>query len=105
MSERRDDTPPVEFKQTLDHRGFTSAAPEGIGETFPSEGEVQGLEVAGEGEDPSLGIRRIMGMFATGVTIISVRVGEPVHGMTANAFLSVSLSPPLMLVSMDCTSR
>jgi flavin reductase (DIM6/NTAB) family NADH-FMN oxidoreductase RutF len=105
VSERRDDTPPVEFKQTLDHRGFTSAAPEGIGETFPSEGEVQGLDIAGEGEDPSLGIRRIMGMFATGVTIISMRVGELVHGMTANAFMSVSLAPPLVLVSVDKRAR
>ena len=62
-----------------------------------------GLDIAGEGEDPSLGIRRIMEMFVTGVTIISVRVGELVHGMTANAFMSVSLAPPLVLVSVDKT--
>ena len=40
-------------------------------------------------------------MFATGVTVLTTRVGEAVHGMTANAFMSVSLRPPLVLVSID----
>ena len=31
MVGENDDAQPVEFKQTLDHRGLTSAAPEGIG--------------------------------------------------------------------------
>lgn len=105
MAGRGDDAPPVEFKQPLDHRAFSSAAPEGIGETFPAEGVVRGLELSGEEGDPSLGIRRIMSMFATGVTIISARVDEQVHGMTANAFMSVSLSPPLVLVSVDKRAR
>jgi flavin reductase (DIM6/NTAB) family NADH-FMN oxidoreductase RutF len=40
-------------------------------------------------------------MFATGVTVLTTRVGEQVHGMTANAFMSVSLQPPLVLISID----
>src|SRR5262245_57265091 len=40
-------------------------------------------------------------MFATGVTVLTTRVGEQVHGMTANAFMSVSLRPPLVLISID----
>lgn len=41
--------------------------------------------------------RKVLGHFATGVTIISaVDGGEPV-GMAANSFTSVSLSPPLVL--------
>ena len=40
-------------------------------------------------------------MFATGVTVLTARVGEQVHGMTANAFMSVSLRPPLVLISID----
>ena len=40
-------------------------------------------------------------MFATGVTVITTRKGEQVHGMTANAFMSVSLEPPLVLISVD----
>src|SRR3982074_975610 len=44
--------------------------------------------------------RRTLGMFATGVTVITTRVGEQIHGMTANAFMSVSLQPPLILISV-----
>jgi len=40
-------------------------------------------------------------MFATGVTVITALKGEQVHGMTANAFMSVSLEPPLVLISVD----
>jgi flavin reductase (DIM6/NTAB) family NADH-FMN oxidoreductase RutF len=44
--------------------------------------------------------RNAMGKFATGVTVIITEVdGEP-HGMTANAFMSVSLNPKLVVVSI-----
>jgi flavin reductase len=49
--------------------------------------------------------RKAMGSFATGVTIITVDVDEKVHGMTANAFASVSLEPPLVLVCVDHKAR
>jgi flavin reductase (DIM6/NTAB) family NADH-FMN oxidoreductase RutF len=49
--------------------------------------------------------RRTLGMFATGVTVITTTRGEQVHGMTANAFMSVSLQPPLILVSIDRRAR
>ena len=39
--------------------------------------------------------RQAMGSFATGVTIITVDYAGEVHGMTANAFTSVSLDPLL----------
>jgi flavin reductase (DIM6/NTAB) family NADH-FMN oxidoreductase RutF len=51
--------------------------------------------------DPAIAFRRTLGMFATGVTIITTRADDQVHGMTANAFMSVSLKPPLVLVSID----
>jgi flavin reductase (DIM6/NTAB) family NADH-FMN oxidoreductase RutF len=43
-----------------------------------------------------------MGHFATGVTIITTRDkdGHP-NGLTANAFMSLSLNPPLVLISVD----
>jgi len=44
--------------------------------------------------------RNAMGKFATGVTVITTEVDNEVHGMTANAFLSVSLNPKLILVSI-----
>jgi flavin reductase (DIM6/NTAB) family NADH-FMN oxidoreductase RutF len=45
--------------------------------------------------------RSALGMFATGVTVVTARGhgGEPV-GLTANSFNSVSLSPPLVLWSL-----
>ncbi|MDY0323130.1 MAG: flavin reductase family protein [Candidatus Carbobacillus sp.] len=45
--------------------------------------------------------RQTMGTFATGVTVIAVKTPEGIHGMTANAFMSVSLDPPLILISVD----
>lgn len=44
--------------------------------------------------------RNAMGRFATGVTIVTTEVDGQVHGMTANAFVSVSLDPPLILISV-----
>ena len=47
-------------------------------------------------------LRRVMGHFATGVTVITTRDvdGKP-YGLTANALCSVSLAPPLLLVCID----
>lgn len=46
--------------------------------------------------------RQLLGRFATGVTVITARDrdGRP-HGMTANSLASVSLEPPLILLSID----
>ncbi|WP_075643823.1 flavin reductase family protein [Paraburkholderia monticola] len=50
-------------------------------------------------------LRSCMGLFATGVTVVTyVADGKPA-GMTANAFMSVSLEPPLILISVRATSR
>lgn len=42
--------------------------------------------------------RNTVGAFATGVTVITTRGADHLYGMTANAFSSVSLDPPLVLV-------
>ncbi len=75
-------------------------------EAFGASYEVAPLSEAlelGEGleGDPGVAFGRTLGMFATGVTVLTTRVGEQVHGMTANAIMSVSLRPPLILVSID----
>ena len=49
--------------------------------------------------------RKAMGCFATGVTVITVDQEGEVHGMTANAFCSVSLDPVLVLVCVDHRAR
>lgn len=45
---------------------------------------------------PPSSLREVMARFATGVIVLSVG-GEHIHGMTANAFSSVSLDPPTVL--------
>ncbi len=49
--------------------------------------------------------RRTIGLFATGVTVITARTGDIVHGMTANAVTSVSLDPLLVLFCVDNRAR
>jgi flavin reductase (DIM6/NTAB) family NADH-FMN oxidoreductase RutF len=47
-------------------------------------------------------LRQVMGHFVTGVTIITtINKDGQMHGLTANAFTSVSLEPPLLLISVD----
>ena len=87
--------PPSEFDFPLSWAG-----PDGIGETrFDEVAEAESPDV--EGDDPAVALRSTLGMFATGVTVITTLKGWQVHGMTANAFMSVSLDPALVLVSID----
>lgn len=39
--------------------------------------------------------------FPSGVTIVSIKAGEEVHGLTVSAFASVSPEPPLVAVVID----
>jgi len=82
------------------------ASAEAFGASYDVAPMSEALEL-GEGleGDPALAFRRTLGMFATGVTVLTTRVGEQVHGMTANAFMSVSLQPPLVLISIDRRAR
>jgi flavin reductase (DIM6/NTAB) family NADH-FMN oxidoreductase RutF len=98
-----EDSKPREFEVEI---GGAISAPEAFGASFDLAPTGEELEL-GEGleGDPALAFRRTLGMFATGVTVLTTRVGEQVHGMTANAFMSVSLQPPLVLVSIDRRAR
>lgn len=49
--------------------------------------------------------RAAVGRFATGVTVVSARVGDVDHAMTASAFTSVSLEPLLVLVCVEEDAR
>lgn len=51
---------------------------------------------------PQAALRSVMSQFATGVTVLTAGSGTNCHGMTANAFTSVSLDPPMVLC---CVSR
>ena len=53
------------------------------------------------GVDPAL-FRQLLGRFATGVTVVTTRRADGARvGMTASSIASVSLEPPLLLVSID----
>jgi flavin reductase (DIM6/NTAB) family NADH-FMN oxidoreductase RutF len=94
---------PPEFEVAIES---AISAPEAFGASFDVAPAADALEL-GEGleGDPAVAFRRTLGMFATGVTVLTTRVAEQVHGMTANAFMSVSLRPPLVLISIDRRAR
>lgn len=50
-------------------------------------------------------LRRVLGQFATGVTVVTTRDANGPLAMTANSFASVSLDPPLVLWSPARASR
>jgi flavin reductase (DIM6/NTAB) family NADH-FMN oxidoreductase RutF len=54
--------------------------------------------------DQSL-FRQVAGSFASGVTVITTGTDGSYCGMTASAFTSLSLTPPMILVCVDRTSR
>ncbi|MGW8318105.1 MAG: flavin reductase family protein [Candidatus Promineifilaceae bacterium] len=39
--------------------------------------------------------------FPSGVTIVTIRSGEPIHGLTVSAFASICPEPPLIMVAID----
>lgn len=49
--------------------------------------------------------KQLCGRWTTGVTIVTARDGDTVHGMTVSAFSEVSLDPPLVLVCADKSSN
>ncbi len=49
--------------------------------------------------------KQTLARFLSGVTVVSVHADGTTHGMTASAFLSVSLDPPLVLVSVAASTR
>ena len=46
-----------------------------------------------------------LGLRASGVSIVTARAGDEVHGMTMTDFAGVSLSPPLALICADKTAN
>jgi flavin reductase (DIM6/NTAB) family NADH-FMN oxidoreductase RutF len=49
--------------------------------------------------------KRVLAHWVTGVTIVTARDRDRVHGMTVSAFTAVSLTPPLVLVCADKASN
>ena len=49
--------------------------------------------------------RDVCARWATGVTIVTARSGDRIHGMTVSAFSEVSMEPPLVLICADRTAN
>jgi flavin reductase len=62
---------------------------------------VSAAQSGAQGEVTHELFRRVMASFATGVTVITTQVRGEIRGMTANAFMSGSLDPPLCVISVS----
>jgi len=49
--------------------------------------------------------KQVLARWITGVSIVTARDGDRIHGMTVSAFTEVSLDPPLVLVCADKASN
>lgn len=49
--------------------------------------------------------RAVLGRFPTGVTVVATCEGKTPVGLTVNAFASISLDPPLVMISIDRRSH
>src|SRR3954454_19746349 len=65
--------------------------------TDPSSQEVAAI-------DPRA-FRRCLGRFSTGATVVPYRTADGARGATMNSFTSVSLDPPLVLLSLARTAQ
>lgn len=49
----------------------------------------------------NVAFRNAMSKFPTGITVVTTEIDGEIYGMTVNAFMSVSLDPKLVVVSID----
>jgi flavin reductase (DIM6/NTAB) family NADH-FMN oxidoreductase RutF len=45
--------------------------------------------------------RNALRHFPAGVTVVTIRSGEAIHGLTVSAFASITPKPPLIMISID----
>jgi flavin reductase (DIM6/NTAB) family NADH-FMN oxidoreductase RutF len=50
--------------------------------------------------EQSMLFRRVLGSFATGVAVVTMRQGDSAYGLTINSFTSVSLEPMLIQINI-----
>jgi len=64
-------------------------------------------EVAGtfEGHADPEAVRAFHRCFVTGITVVTLRVDDEPRGLAVNAFASLSLDPPLVMVSISRTAQ
>ena len=50
---------------------------------------------------PPAEFRDVLRHFPSGVTIVTIKAGDEIHGLTVSAFASISPTPPLIMVAID----
>jgi flavin reductase (DIM6/NTAB) family NADH-FMN oxidoreductase RutF len=50
-------------------------------------------------------LRQVMRHWTAGVTIVSSKYADSIHGMTVNSFTSISLDPPIVSVTLANSTR
>ena len=63
------------------------------------------MSLKSAGRSDHLDLRRCLGAFPTGVTVITYDTADGYRGVTVNSFVSVSLDPALVLVSIAAGAR
>ncbi len=56
-------------------------------------------------EPDALHMRRTMGRLLTGVAVITTKSDGELHGMTINSLTSISLTPPILMISLNYGTR
>jgi flavin reductase (DIM6/NTAB) family NADH-FMN oxidoreductase RutF len=69
----------------------------------PAGGGTRGARPADGASGPAF--RQAMGKLVSGVSVVTTIAGGQPHGMTVNSLISISLDPPLLLVSLAASSR
>lgn len=94
-------TDPGEFSYQATKGAKRGNAPGNEGASWNGRMNVHDKRAAVDGEL----FRRVMGRFTTGVTVITADAEGAVRGMTANAFMSGSLAPPLCIIAIAKKAR
>lgn len=63
------------------------------------------ISIAADQEIEAAELRRAMGRFTTGVAVVLTEFDDAPHGATINSLTCISLSPPLILISLGAQSR
>ncbi len=50
-------------------------------------------------------LKSVLGHFPAGVTIVTIKSGDDIHGCTVSAFSSISVDPALIMISINNDSR
>ena len=58
-----------------------------------------------DGPVPAATFRQVLGRFGSGVAMVSLANGDAYRAMTANAFMSISLEPPVVAISVARKAR